>query len=398
MRQDPTDANRPSATPDELIVDSPFSVEWTHRIRFTREAMDPENPALTEAICAGENGNGTRGMIAVVDSGICDTNPSVIGALEHYCATHAEIPELRDVLEVPGGEQCKQNDGLVQRVLEAIDKNRICRKSTVLVIGGGAVLDAAGYAAAIGHRGIRIVRMPSTVLSQCDSGVGVKNGINRAGKKNFTGTFAPPWAVLCDTNLLETLAERDWLCGFSEIIKIGLLRDRELLTQIERNAEAIVAREIEPSIPLIERSALLHMKHITEGGDPFELKEARPLDFGHWSGHKLEQMTDFNLRHGDAVSIGLALDLVYSQLAGIVDSELMERVLRILDSLDLPTSDPALERTDELLGGIQEFREHLGGRLTITLVTDVERPIEVHEIDTKLIRRAVSHLMARSNR
>ena len=224
--------------------------------------------------------------------------------------------------------------------------------------------------------------------------VGVKNGINRSGKKNFTGTFAPPWAVLCDTGLLETLIDAEWCCGFSEIVKIGLLRDSGLLAGIERNADRIVARELDSAIPLIEQSALLHMKHITEGGDPFELQEARPLDFGHWSAHKLEQMTDFKLRHGEAVSIGLALDLVYSQLVGIVDPDLTDRVLGILKSLNLPTSDPSLARTDELLGGIQEFREHLGGTLTVTLVTDVERPIEVHEIDANLVREAVSHLLS----
>ena len=397
MRHDPTNAKKPSATPDELIIDSPFYVEWTHRLRFTRDALNPDNAALVEAIRADTNGNGTRGMIAVIDDGLAQANPSISDDLNNYCAAYTELPELREVIQVPGGEQCKQDDKLVQRVLDAIDQQRICRKSTVLVLGGGAVLDAAGYAAAIGHRGVRIVRMPSTVLSQCDSGVGVKNGINRANKKNFVGTFAPPWAVLCDTGFLTTLDERDWLCGFSEIVKIGLLRDKTLLDELERNAAAIVARELEPAIPLIERSAHLHLKHITEGGDPFELKEARPLDFGHWSAHKIEQMTNFKLRHGDAVSVGLALDLVYSKIAGIINSDLAERSLNLLESLNLPISNPSLEQTDKLLEGIQEFREHLGGQLTITLVTDAGRPLEVHEIDANLVREAISHLMARSN-
>jgi 3-dehydroquinate synthase len=397
MRQDPTKATNPSASSDDLIVDSPFSVKWTHRVRFTSEAFDPGNPALLEAICAGEQNSSERGMIVLVDQGVSESHPSIVGDLEQYCAANTGLPELRDVMQLPGGEQCKQDDSVVQRVLDAIDKNHICRKSTVVIIGGGALLDAAGYAAAIGHRGVRTMRMPSTVLSQCDSGVGVKNGINRACKKNFTGTFAPPWAVLCDASLLETLTDADWCSGFSEIVKIALLRDAGLLDGIERDAESIVSRQLASATPLIERSAILHMNHITEGGDPFELKEARPLDFGHWSAHKLEQMTDFNLRHGEAVSIGLALDLVYSQLAGIVDPDLSERVLVLLESLNLPTTDPALARTDELLGGIQEFREHLGGTLTITLVTDVERPIEVHEIDANLVREAVSLLLARSN-
>lgn len=394
MRQDPTEATHPSASSDELIIDSPFTVGWTHRVRFANRTLDPGNPALREAIRGGCDGDCPGGMIAVVDRGVGDAHPTIASDLENYCRANPELPELRDVLQVQGGEACKQDDTVVGQVLDSIDKHRICRKSTVLAIGGGALLDAAGFAAGVGHRGVRLVRMPSTVLSQCDSGVGVKNGINRAGKKNFTGTFVPPWAVLCDTSLLQTLSDEDWCSGFSEIVKIALLRDERLFASLEASAGKVVARDMDSAIPLIKSSALLHMKHITEGGDPFELMEARPLDFGHWSAHKLEQMTGFKLRHGEAVSIGLALDMTYSELAGIVEKGMAERVISLLDALDLPTSHPALERTDELLEGLQEFREHLGGVLTITLVKDIASPVEVHEIDAKRVHEAVSRLMA----
>lgn len=397
MRHDPPHARHPSGPPDGLNIDSPFAVGWTHRLRFTQGALHTDNPALAEALCAEDKENGSRGMIAVIDQGVCDTHPAITNDLNAYCMAQSGAPELRSVFEIPGGEQCKQDDAVVQRVLDAIDTHRICRKSTILCIGGGALLDAVGYAAGIGHRGVRMVRMPSTVLSQCDSGVGVKTGINRNGKKNFVGTFNPPWAVLCDTDLLKTLSDRDWLCGFSEIVKISLLRDPKLFEKLEADASEIVARNLEPSIPVIEQSALLHTQHITEGGDPFEIQEARPLDFGHWSAHKLEQLSDFTLCHGDAVAVGLALDLVYSQLAGIVDTQTSDRVLNLLDALHLPTSHPAMEQTDELFKGIQEFREHLGGRLTITLVTGVGKPLEVHDLDTKLLRDSVSYLMTRSS-
>ena len=374
---------------------APFQVSWTHRLMFTRDALDPLNPLLRDAVVGSGNSGSDRGMIAVIDGGVIDGNPEFMTRLEQHIGGRSDMPELREVMRAEGGESCKNDSTLVDEVLDAIDRNRICRKSTVLVVGGGAVLDAAGYAASIAHRGVRLVRMPSTVLSQCDSGVGVKNGINRFGKKNFIGTFVPPNAVLCDFDLLESLDDREWICGFSEIVKIALLKDLGLLETIEDNSARIVGRENEPSHAVISRSAELHLDHITAGGDPFELEEARPLDFGHWAAHKLEQMTDFSLPHGEAVSIGMALDSVYAELAGVSHKGLAERTLKILESLRLPVAHPAMARTDELLGGLDEFQEHLGGRLTITLIPTPGSQIDVHEIDDSLVRKSVQSLLDR---
>jgi 3-dehydroquinate synthase len=273
-----------------------------------------------------------------------------------------------------------------------INKHRICRRSTVLVIGGGAVLDGAGYAAAIAHRGVRIVRMPTTVLSQADSGVGVKNGINRFGKKNFTGTFAPPNAVVCDTNLLRTLDQNEWVTGFSEVVKIALLRDRELFNGMEKDAADIRLRNEKVAIPYIVESARLHLEHITRGGDPFELNEARPLDFGHWSAHKLEQMTNFELRHGDAVSIGIALDSIYARMIGMESDDSVARTIDLLRNLGLPVHHESMNDGAILLEGLKEFREHLGGKLTITLVTEPGSAVEVNEIDEKRMLQAMNEL------
>ena len=311
VAQDKTDGTslRMSGEPDhesKFDTTSPFGVEWSHVLRFTNSAFAPDNPCLAECLVGSTEEASRRRMIAVIDDGVTRTNPGIRTELADYVDAHADlVPELVDVLEATGGETAKQGDELVSNVLESIDRNGICRKSVVLVIGGGAVLDAVGYAAAIAHRGVRLVRMPSTVLGQCDSGVGVKNGINRFGKKNFTGTFCPPNAVLCDRGLLESLSPEDWTSGFSEIVKIALLQDPGLLDQMEQRTSAVRDREIGEVMPMIARSAHLHLQHITRGGDPFELNEARPLDFGHWSAHKLEQMSDFRLRHGFAVSIGI---------------------------------------------------------------------------------------------
>ena len=390
-RPEPSEAA--GGEPHECSVDAPFRVEWTHHLVFTRDALSPENPRLLEALADTDHGSEDRGLVAVVYDGVTRTNPDLVDRLRRRFEVGTGLPELRAVLEVEGGEGGKNGSHVVDAVLESIDSHRICRKSTVLVIGGGAVLDAAGYAAAIAHRGVRLVRMPSTVLAQCDSGVGVKNGINRFGKKNFIGSFAPPAAVVCDTDLLGTLSDRDWICGFSEVVKIGMLKDRDLFECMERDADRVRARDESPAHEFIARSAELHLRHITDGGDPFELREARPLDFGHWAAHRLEQMTGFELRHGEAVAIGIALDTVYAELAGIAEPGLADRTLRLIGELGLPVAHPAMSRTTELLAGLQEFREHLGGRLTITLVERPGRPIDVHEMDPELVESSISRLL-----
>ena len=385
----------PSEGGDSQTVRAPFDVSWVHRLEFTQNALDPGNEILRDVLLEGDPEAGERGLLAVVDRGVTRGHPSLVDGIGNYFDRHQQLPELRGVIEAEGGEQCKNHHGLVDSVLKRMDSDRICRKSTVLVIGGGAMLDAVGYAAAIAHRGVRLVRMPSTVLAQCDSGVGVKNGINHFTKKNFLGTFAPPAAVVCDHGLLSSLEDAEWRGGLSEIVKIALLKDPSLFELIEGNIESIRNRRDDPSREIIARSAVLHLRHITEGGDPFELSEARPLDFGHWSAHKLEQMTGFELSHGHAVSIGLALDMTYAAITGLVDEVLEARTLEMLEGLGLPTMHEALERTEELFEGLEEFREHLGGKLTITLVRDLGSPLDVHEVDPPAIREAVRRLVTR---
>ena len=376
---------------------SSFGVEWRHVLRFTNGALDSANPVLADALAGATERAPERRMIVVIDQGVTDTNRGLKNELTRYLKAHAEtVPMLMELIDAPGGEIAKQGDDLVSQVLESIDQNGICRKSVVLVIGGGAVLDAVGYAAAIAHRGVRLVRMPTTVLGQCDSGVGVKNGINRFGKKNFVGAFSPPNAVVCDQRLLRSLSEEDWQSGFSEIVKIALLQDPVLFEQLEEGAAAVVDRDLEIAMPLIARSAQLHLRHITEGGDPFELNEARPLDFGHWSAHKLEQLSDFQLKHGLAVSIGIALDMVYAHRIGLVEEALVNRTLGLLSALGLPISCDQLRNADALLQGLEEFREHLGGQLTITVLQGLGMPVDLHEIDDSVMKDSISELLLRA--
>ena len=200
-------------------------------------------------------------------------------------------------------------------------------------IGGGAVLDLVGFVAATTHRGIRHIRVPTTVLAQNDSGVGVKNGVNAFGVKNMLGTFVPPVAVINDSAFIDVLPGRDKRAGMAEAVKVALIRDRAFFEWLEEKAAALALFASEPLDRLIRHCALLHMRQIAHGGDPFERGSGRPLDFGHWAAHKLEALSGYELRHGEAVAIGIALDTRYSVLAGLLPPGEDERVRALLERL-----------------------------------------------------------------
>lgn len=359
-----------------------------HRVFFTRHALDPENPCLAESL---RRESSTTRLAVFIDSSLLSSRPDLPGNIRHYAQVH-NLPPVIVVQGVPGGEACKNDRTVLDSILQTMHEARLCRKSYALVIGGGAVLDVVGFAAAITHRGVRLVRMPSTTLSQADSGVGVKCGINAFGKKNALGAFAVPWSVINDTQLLTTLSPQDWRDGFSEAVKVALLKDAELLEQIESATPALCARDEEAAGAIIRRSAELHLEHIARGGDPFETGNARPLDFGHWAAHKLEQLSDFTLRHGEAVAIGLAIDLTYARLDGILPDPHRRRAIAVLRELGFSLTHPLLGHPDVLLAGLEEFREHLGGTLVLTMIQSPGTPVEVGSIDEPLMRRAIHEI------
>ncbi|MCE2881633.1 MAG: 3-dehydroquinate synthase [Planctomycetaceae bacterium] len=374
------------------VLDSTVALSFAHRVRFTRRSLDPANPALRE-VFAHDAAVRDRRAVVVLDGGFAAANPAFDTQLRAYAAAHApSMPALVETVVVPGGEAAKHDTRVADLVVELVERHRIDRKSFVIAVGGGAVLDAAGYGAAIAHRGVRLVRLPTTTLAQDDAAMGVKNGVNRFGKKNFVGAFAVPHAVLCDELLLATLPDAVFRAGFSEAVKIALLKDPALFAAIERDAARIAARELDAASPVIRASAHLHLRHIVDGGDPFEANEARPLDFGHWAAHRLESMSAHAVSHGDAVALGLLLDCRYSNLKGWLSDADHARIRAAISGLGLPMRHPLLADAGALLRGLEEFREHLGGRLTITMLRGIGQGFEVHELDAELVRRAAAEL------
>jgi len=366
-----------------------FTVSFHYKIFFTAHLFDADN-ALLKKFMTEQNSEGVKKKILfIVDEAVAENHPQLIDRVKIY---FKNIPSvfLSEVLIIIGGEQAKNDEACLQKVLTAINKYGIDRHSFVAAIGGGSVLDMVGYACAIAHRGIRHVRIPTTVLSQNDSGIGVKNSFNFFGKKNFLGTFAPPVAVFNDAHFLTTLSERDWRSGIAEAVKVALIKDADFFEWLEGNATAMAMRNMAAMQYQIKRCAELHLEHIASG-DPFEMGSSRPLDFGHWSAHKLEQLSNFSVRHGEAVAMGIALDSTYSYLSGKLKKPDLERILNLLETLGFSLIHPEMEVNGEkspLLEGLNEFREHLGGQLTITLLRGIGQSEEVHEMDTELLRKA----------
>jgi len=321
---------------------------------------------------------------------VANTNPELIGHIKKYFTQYSSVQLIQNIIIVPGGEVVKNSTQYFEQVVQAVNTYGIDRHSYIAAIGGGAVLDMVGYAATVAHRGVKHIRMPTTVLSQNDSGIGVKNGINYFDKKNFLGTFAPPVAVFNDDTFLTTLSDRDWRSGISEAIKVALIKDREFFEWIEYNMVELGQRDLTVMNLLIWRCAKLHLEHIS-GADPFESGSSRPLDFGHWSAHKLEYLTNFEIRHGEAVAMGIALDTVYSHLSGRLSASDCQRIIQLLQQLGFKITHPLLQvdgADSPILLGLQEFREHLGGELTIMLLNEIGEGEEVHEIDNEILKQA----------
>ena len=389
---------KPTAEPGmEAVYHQEFSVRYEYPVHFTEHLFARGNPVFVQSIVRREPTKRHR-VVVFVDANVAASWPTLVHDIAAYTEVHAESLELVGRPEiVTGGEHVKNDPALVTGLQHRLVELNIDRHAFVVGIGGGAFLDMVGFVASTTHRGIRHIRVPTTVLGQNDSGVGVKNGINAFGMKNLLGSFAPPFAVLNDADFLRTLHPRDKIAGIAEAVKVSLIRDGLFFEWLEGNVEAL--RECAPAAMarMIRRCAELHMRQIAHGGDPFETGSARPLDYGHWSAHKLEGLTAHELRHGEAVAIGLALDTRYSVQIGMLAAGGEERVYKLLKRLGFYLWHPALETRDEqgrliILRGIEEFREHLGGELTITLLRDIGRGEEVHTMDNNEILHAMAWL------
>ena len=374
-----------------------FSVRFEYKVFFTEHLFNSTNRAFKDFLNS-QRTDTIKKILFVIDEGVSVNHLLLENDIREYFSDLDGFILIDKFLVIEGGEHAKNSEMLFYSLVDAVDKYGIDRHSFIVAIGGGSILDLVGYASAVSHRGIRHIRIPTTVLSQNDSGVGVKNGINYNIKKNFLGTFVPPVAVFNDFHFLTTLPIEEWRSGISEAIKVALIKDKNFFDWLQENAEALALRNMKAMQHLIRRCAEMHLKHIA-GGDPFEMGSSRPLDFGHWSAHKIEQLSDFTIRHGEAVALGIALDSAYSYISGRLSAEDVKSIIKLLRNVGFAVTHPLMEIKDEnsvILKGLNEFREHLGGKLTIMLLDSIGKGVEVHELDQTLLIKAGEWLRASS--
>ncbi len=378
-----------------------FNVPFRFPVSFTNGLFNIDNVTFRDTLQARDVHKVHR-FICIVDDGVAAACPTLLDDIRHYAATHSSHIKLaRAAVVVPGGESIKNDDELREHLHQIVMDARLDRHAYIVAVGGGALLDTVGFVAATAHRGIRHIRVPTTVLAQNDSGVGVKNGVNRYGQKNYLGTFSPPYAVLSDYNFIQALPDRDKIAGMAEAVKVALIRDRCFFDWLEKHHSKLAKFDPDAMQYMIRRCAELHMHQIGHGGDPFETGNARPLDFGHWAAHRLETLTRYTLRHGEAVAIGIALDARYSVLANLLEPGADDRICRLLDRLGFTLWDDALLQKDDagcwsLLQGLRDFKEHLGGDLCVTLLHELGTGIESDRMDESIILNAIDWLHYRT--
>ena len=376
-----------------MKIEQRITVDFRYDIHFTRDIFALKNTILRDVLGCGQSR-----ILVFLDSGVAAAWPGLEHRIGEWFDAYSQCGELvSPVIVITGGERCKNDFEYLKGIARNMRITKLDRQSFVIIIGGGAVLDAVGFIASITHRGIRHIRIPTTVLSQNDSGVGLKNGVNLYEAKNYFGTFTPAYSVINDLNFLQTLKFRDWLSGIAEAFKVAIIKDNSFLITLVDQAKKLRDRNVKAMEMLIKKCALLHAEHIAAGGDPFEFGSSRPLDFGHWSGHYLEVLSKYTMRHGEAVAIGIVLDMIIARNRGLVNQEEYELVCQGLKDSGFSLWHPVLEKK-EIDGtlciylGLEEFRQHLGGKLTIIMPDHLGKRCQVKSLSYDEIQRAVEEM------
>ncbi len=270
------------------------------------------------------------------------------------------------VVILPDGESYKRIDTLDLIYSEALSR-RFSRNATMIALGGGVIGDMVGFAAATYQRGIDYIQVPTTLLSQVDSSVGGKTGVNHRLGKNMIGAFHQPVAVFADTNLLKTLPSREMSAGLAEVIKYGLLGDVEFLSWIEAHIDNLIEKNSEFLGEAIERSCLMKANIVAQ--DEHESGVRALLNLGHTFGHAIEAHLDYKeWLHGEAVSVGMIIAAKLSHAMGKIVNEDVERVISICERVALPIEPPQGMTPDDFLKHMAVDKKNEDGRLRLVLL------------------------------
>jgi 3-dehydroquinate synthase len=318
-----------------------------------------------------------------VGHGVLDLLPQLLGdgvrrvALLHAPGWSVDLPgfEVLD-LEVPEGESAK-TASVVADCWERLGAAGFTRSDAVVTMGGGATTDLGGFVAATWLRGVRVVHVPTSLLAMVDAAVGGKTGIDTGAGKNLVGAFHEPAGVLCDLDLLTTLPPRELANGLAEVVKTGFIADPEILALVEKDPSAALDPASDVLAELVERSVRVKAEVVaadlreTDGTDSHPGREV--LNYGHTVGHAIEKYTRYQLRHGEAVSLGMVYVAELARLAGRLDDETASRHATVLGSVGLPTRwhDATF---DDLLAVMRVDKKTRGATLRFVVLDGLARP------------------------
>ncbi len=290
------------------------------------------------------------------------------------------------MLDFPAGEQSK-NFKTIHALHTALLENGIRRNSIIVALGGGVVGDAAGYAAATILRGVRYIQVPTTLLAQVDSSVGGKVGIDHPLGKNLIGAFHQPAAVFIDPTVLRTLSQQEFRNGLAEVVKIAAALDKKFFEFLERNAGRITKTNSKLLMEIISRSVKLKAAVVQE--DEYETGLRKALNLGHTIGHAIEAGMRFAFKHGEAVSIGLAVESRIAVQMGLLKQEDYTRLVGLLRALKLPTKFPLVKSRERFFSALALDKKTDGIGSTFVLLNRIGRAaIGVH-VPREYIEQAV---------
>jgi 3-dehydroquinate synthase len=283
----------------------------------------------------------------------------------------------------------------VQKIWQGLLDAECDRKSLLIAVGGGVIGDMAGFAATTYMRGIDFVHVPTTLLAQVDSSVGGKTAIDFAGVKNLVGSFGQPVCTLIDVETLQTLPEREFVSGFGELIKHGLIRDKQFLDLVTGKKP----RDFSPDelAEIITWSCRIKAAVVME--DERETGPRKALNFGHTVGHAVEALSlegSSPLLHGEAVSIGMVVEAELAHAEGLLTSAEHDKVARLLAGAGLPTHIPADQDIPELLSKMRSDKKNVGGSIRFTLLERLGSAVWGKPVDEIIITSALETLRSRS--
>ncbi|MFZ9034249.1 MAG: 3-dehydroquinate synthase [Anaerohalosphaeraceae bacterium] len=373
-----------------------FGVHFKYPVYFTRNIFEADH-ALLESIIGRPEDDRCHKVIVYIDSTVAKMHPVICEKIERYFFGRNRLELVCHPCVIENTKMCKTRWDIVGDIMATVSQYHMDRQSIILAIGGGSLLDVVGFAGSIIHRGMRMIRVPTTTLAQADAGIGIKNGMDIFNAKNFAGTFAPPFAVVNDFGFLSTLSADDWIGGIAEAFKVAIIKDAAFCDFLCEHAKKLKDRDPATMEKVIRRCAEIHLEHIRTSGDPFEYRSARPLDFGHWAAHKIEVLSDFAIGHGQAVAVGIAIDSYYAMKKELMTHAQFRTIIDGLVRCGFDVwSEHASKRTAEnkleIIDGLQQFQEHLGGELTVTLPKGIGDKVDVHQVDLTIIEEAVQYL------